>query len=81
MDTLATPAGVAIDPDSIVPVQKSRPNRPRTKGYDQLRHGKMLASLLLLLVMLTPGLEGGELAVSLANDVIQDILQAIEPHH
>ena len=81
MDSLATTAGVAIDPDSIVPVQKSQPNRPRTKGYDQLRHGKMLASWLLLLVMLTPGLEGGELAVSLANDVIQYILQAIEPHH
>ena len=32
-------------------------------------------------VMLAPGLESRELAVSLANDVSQDILQAIEPHH
>jgi hypothetical protein len=34
MDTLATTAGAAIDPDSIVPVQKSRLNRLRTKGLD-----------------------------------------------
>lgn len=36
---------------------------------------------MLLLVMLAPGLESRELTVSFTNNVIQHILQAIEPDY